>query len=667
MNILIPDSWLRVYLDTKAAPVDIQRSLSLCGPSVERIEKIGSDYIYDIEVTTNRVDSFSIYGIAREAAAILPEFGIPAKLTDVRYKPADTGNKSLDIKILDENKLCRRILAVKLENITLGPSPQWLAKRLESVGQRPLNNIIDITNYVMWELGHPLHAFDYDRLTNKSIIVRLAKKGERLTTLDGKTYKMVGGEVIFDNGKGTIIDLPGIMGTANTVVTDKTKNVLLFIENSDPTKIRFASMTHAIRTQAAVINEKNPDPQVAIIALKRALHLAKEIVQPKSAGKISDIYPDPIKPKVVTISQNQFDKYLGCKISGDKVDKILSALGFSVKFVKEPSPHYLVTPPSWRVSDIAIPEDIIEEVARIYGYHNIKSVLPETAPPTAFDDPLIHWEEEIKIRLRDWGFTEIYTYSMISKELMDIFQLDKTNVYKISNPLSKEWVYMRPTLWPSMLNTVKENLNYTPELKLFELSMIYEFRSDNLPIEKPILLVAVTGKKFLEVKGLAESIFEIFGIDFPQSDSKQYLDWYSPICLSLGKYGSLGMVNPQLLNQFGIKQPVTILELEFDLLVKEAKPRKAYQPIPKYPPVIEDLTFILQPHTPVGEILQEIKTVSPQISKAELIGYFENSVTFRIYYLDKEVQITADQVAQLRKKIIAVVSQKFSAKLKGSY
>lgn len=225
---------------------------------------------------------------------------------------------------------------------------------------------------------------------------------------------------------------------------------------------------------------------------------------------------------------------------------------------------------------------------------------------------------------------------------------------------------MRPTLWPSMLNTVKENLNYTPELKLFELSMIYVFRSDNLPIEKPILLVTVTGDKFLEIKGLAESIFEIFGIDFPQSDSKQYLDWYSPICLSLGKYGSLGMVNPQLLNQFGIKQPVTILELEFDLLVKEAKPRKAYQPIPKYPPVIEDLTFILQPHTPVGEILQEIKTVSPQISKAELIGYFENSVTFRIYYLDKEVQITADQVAQLRKKIIAVVSQKFSATLKGS-
>ena len=255
MNILIPHSWLSDFLETNAKPEKIAEFLSLCGPSVEKLEKVGDDWVYDIEVTTNRVDMMSVYGVAREASVILPQFGYQARLK--KYNPDEInkfvshkinkfvsdeikGGGKLDFKISNNPALCKRILAIKLENVELGPSPSWLSSRLSKVGQRPLNNAIDITNYVMWEIGHPIHVFDYDRLKRQKILVREAKKGESLTTLDGIKYNLNGGEVIFDDGAGEIIDLPGIMGTANTVVTPETKNVLLWIESIEPVRIRRA-------------------------------------------------------------------------------------------------------------------------------------------------------------------------------------------------------------------------------------------------------------------------------------------------------------------------------------------------------------------------------------------------------------------------------------------
>ncbi len=240
MNILIPDSWLRDYLKTKATPKQIKDCLSLCGPSVERIYTVNGETVYDIEITTNRVDAYSVRGIAREAAVILPQFGIDAKMLSVdsvdlkgrEYRKAHP----LDISIDNTHGFCGRILAMKLGSVRIGQSPKWMQRRLQLVGQRPINNLIDITNYVMWEIGHPVHAFDYDRLTQKKIIVREAKKGEHAVTLDNIHHTFMGGELIFDDGKGEIIDIPGIMGTANTVVTDGTKNVLLFHRKHGPGK-----------------------------------------------------------------------------------------------------------------------------------------------------------------------------------------------------------------------------------------------------------------------------------------------------------------------------------------------------------------------------------------------------------------------------------------------
>ena len=665
MNILIPDSWLREYLKTNAKPADIQRCLSLCGPSIERTETVGNDIIYDIEVTTNRVDSFSVYGIAREAAAILPEFGFSAKLLPLETSlPNISKLPKLDMRIKDPDTLCRRILAIKLTNVTLAPSPKWLQDRLTKVGQRPLNNIIDITNYVMWETGHPCHAFDYDRLKEKKIIVREAKYGEHMITLDGKRHTLRGGELVFDDGNGEIIDLPGVMGTQNTVVTSLTKNVLLFVENSDPAHIRSASMGLGIRTQAATINEKGPDPEDAYTAIVRAASLACEVAGGTIGSQLFDTYPGETKPKTVSVSHLKLVSYLGADITPKRTMTILHNLGFSATYK---SHGYHVIPPSWRLSDCQIPEDVIEEIARIYGYHNIPSKLPVGEPPVVLPDSALAWEEELKIRLRDWGYTEIVTYSMLSEEQMRLWGLDTQKTYKIANPLSSEWVYMRPKLWPGVLTTIKQNMNTTANLRIFELGMVHEYREHDLPKERPTLSIAWTGHKFLEAKGLAEAIFDLFGIPFPEGIEQKNLSlhaWNDKLRLLLGDYGSVSEVNHDFLATLGISKSVTFLSLFVDTLIENAKPTNVYTPISAHPPIVEDLSFIVPERFTIGPLITTLKATHPLVSDVTLLDVHENTRTLHITYQDPKKNLTDEEIMPVRNKLVEVATKKFGVSLK---
>lgn len=663
MNILIPDSWLREFLKTDATPKEIKEYVSLCGPSVERMNTVGKDIVYDIEVTTNRVDSYSVMGIAREAAAILPRFGKKAKFTSHVAKGSIYPKTPLGIHIEDPKGYCRRILAVKIANITLAPSPAWLAKKLELVGQRPLNNIIDITNFVMWETGHPSHAFDYDRLVAKKILVREAKKGEKVVSLDGKKHVMIGGEMVFDDGSGTIIDIPGIMGTANTSVTPETKNVLLFIENSDPAKIRFASMAHAIRTQAAVINEKDPDPELALVAMNRAVELACELTHGTLGSALYDAYPKKFTGYSVTLKRTKLDSYIGTSLSDNEIKQILTTLGFETTCTKT---EVAVVVPSFR-RDVTLDVDIIEEIARIYGYHNIETHLPQNEPPVVTLPPELEWEHTIKTRLRDWGYTETYTYSMISEEQMDVFGLDKAKAYRIANPLSAEWVYMRPSLWPSMLSAVKENLSHRRDLKLFELSMTYHFRHGDIPRERPVLMIALTGHKFYEAKGITQAIFKQFGIPFvhgvPKTDTN-IRKWAGKTQLALGEFGSVSEVNPEFLSALGISVPVTLVELYFDELVKNAKSVSVYEPIPKFPPAVEDMAFTVGDNFSVGFLIDACRRVSPLVYDVTLLDSHKDTRTIHVTYLDPKRNLTADDIRPIREKIIHVAATIFHASLK---
>ncbi len=654
MNILVPDSWLREFLITKATPEQIKEYLSLCGPSVERMHKENDEVIYDIEVTSNRPDSMSILGIAREASAILPRFGIPAKLVSDPYARKALPfvakvTKRLNIKT--DPQLNPRWTSVVIDNVKVEPSPDWIKKRLETTGIRSLNTIVDITNYIMRSYGQPVHAFDYDTVLPKdgvpTMILRASNKGERVTTLDDKTHTLHGDDIIIEDGSGRLIDLCGIMGALNSSIKNSTKTIVLFMQTYDPSHIRKTSMSLAHRTEAAGLFEKGLDPELVLPSILKGIALVAQVAGGSVASKIYDIYPKPYKPHVLSVDKQKLKTYLGVDLPDRDIKNILTPLGFSTPTGFHPARTQIsVRVPSFR-RDITIDVDLIEEVARIYGYHKIELKLPSTEPPVVVPDPMLKWEEEIKIRLRDWGYTETYTYSMISEELMDIFGLDKKKAYKIANPFSNEWIYMRPSLWPSILSCLKQNLNYQADLNLFELSMVYEYRDNNLPNEKPVLLVCATGNQFYKLKGLGETILGLFGVA-PKIDT----------------YGSLGQVDQKLLDKLGIKTAVTILELDFAALVSSANPQKKYVPIPKFPPSYEDLALIIPPNTNIGPIIDALKIVDPLVSDVTLLDSYGDTRTLHVTYLSTEKSLTTEDIRPIREKLLKIASEKFNTKLK---
>ena len=357
MNIKITHNWLKEYLETDTNPEEIQKYLSLCGPSVERFEKRGNDYIYDIEVTSNRIDTASVYGIAREAAAILPRFNIKARLKPFQLTEPKKINNPLPLSINDSSHLCKRILAIVIDNVQVAPSPHYIRDRLHAANIRSLNNLVDITNYVMTEIGYPTHVFDYDRIHTQKFILRYAKQNEEIITLDKKKYHLNEEDIIIDDGTGRVIDLPGIMGTDNSVVTSKTKRVIFFMESNNPQAIRKSSLRYGIRTVAATINEKSPDPETAKLALLRGIDLFQKIAKGTVASNIIDLYPALQKIHTIDLSHEFINERIGVELRKDSIDQILKNLQFTIEYKTETI--FSVTPPSYRALDITIPEDIV--------------------------------------------------------------------------------------------------------------------------------------------------------------------------------------------------------------------------------------------------------------------------------------------------------------------
>jgi len=674
MNILVPDSWLHEFLKTDAKPDDIRRCLSLAGPSVERVTKTGKDIVYDIEITSNRPDSMSVFGIAREAAAILPRSGFKATLVnDIyadRYKEEakqykKEGNKKL--RITTDGELNPRFTAIVLDNVNVKKSPAEIIHKLKRAGIRPINTIVDITNYLMVAYGQPAHAFDFDRLhphqNTVTLTLRASKKGENLTTLDGKTFTLPGGDIVIEDGSGTLVDLCGIMGGENSSITGSTKTVILFLQTYDPGRIRKTSMYLAHRTQAASLFEKDLDTESVLPVIIKGIDLVRKFSGAHAASRLYDIYPKPFRPYSVTVTRDKIDRYIGTKLRDADIIKVLGSLGLKATTEKDTITAEI---PSYR-KDIQIDVDLIEEIARIWGYHKIAPTLPASVPPMTIVDPNIPWEEETKVRLRDWGYTEIYGYSMISEELMDIFGFDKTKTYSIANPLTKELVYMRPSLLPTMLPAMKQNLALRDTLLLFELSMTYRFRAGDIPEEVPTLLVAWSGTQFSKAKGLAEALFDSMGIPFPSAIQSeiQAPDWYDrEKTLALGEYGYVGLVRRSVLDKLSVRADITVLELKFSHMVSQAKRTKSYRPIPKFPPSYEDLAFVFPVSIPLGPVIDTLKKADPLVSNVILLDTHQSTRTFHVTYQSAKKNLTTEDIAPVRNKLIDAVTHAFGLTLK---
>ncbi len=417
MNIQILDSWLRENLKTKASPKQIAEKLSLSSVSVEKLEKKGEDYLYDIEVTTNRPDLMSVVGLAREAATVLSHNGIAAEFQKLTFPTVTTKLIKEEFTIENDPKLVNRVCAVVIE-VTAKPSPKKIKERLEASNIRSLNNIIDVTNYVMRAIGNPMHAFDYDLLATKKFVIRESRPGEKYTTLDNKEYILPGGDIVADYGTGKIADLLGVMGPKQSAVSDATKRILFFVDNNEPHRIRKTSMSLGLRTEAAILNEKGIDPELSMDALLYGVKLYEEFADGKVISEIIDIYPNKVKRNEIIVNEDKINSVIGIAVPLKTSSSILKSLGFEVE-IKDRS--LLVKPPSFRTRDVEITEDVIEEIARIYGYENIPNRIPELTnqKPFNFSKNQFFFEDRTKDALKYWGFTESYTYPMVSEDLYE--------------------------------------------------------------------------------------------------------------------------------------------------------------------------------------------------------------------------------------------------------
>jgi len=652
MNIKITHSWLLEYLETDATPLEIQKYLSLCGPSVERIEEVNGETVYDIEITSNRIDTASVLGIAREAAAILPQFGKKAILKRKNLTAPESPSSVIPLTITDPEGVCRRVLGMVMEVNGVSKSPEYISKRILATDTRSLNNLVDITNYVMTEIGHPTHVFDYDRIVSHKLILRHAKKGEEIITLDEKKYTLDESDIVIDDGTGRVIDLPGIMGTANSVVTNETKRILFFIESNDPVSIRRTSMRYGIRTMASTINEKSPDVELAYTAFLRGIELFTEVAAAKPLSPLIDIYPNKVKTGLINTSKSFIDTKVGAAIPLKTIVSILSHLDFIVEVIN--GEELSITVPTHRASDVAIPEDIVEEVARIYGYFAIPSVLQRPAYVIQPKDKenLFHYQYEVKSFLKHKGYAEVMNYSACSPMLLQAFGQKQEDYLHITNSISEDIKFLRQSLIPSLVQNIKQNEGFAAHMYLFEIAKTYIPQKKGLPKEEFMLTIA-TNTSLDELKKAVVTLLKDLNIhpEIGQGGDSQFLFPNIQGTISSGDelYGYFGQVAPQFCRNLKIEKPVYAAELYFERLMMAARKMPVYKAFSQYAHITLDLTF-----KKIGsytQIKERAFVASEKLISVALKDTYKDTITLRFVFTDPAKNLTEQEALEQLEKI----------------
>lgn len=636
MNILIPHTWLLEHLDTQATPDQIQKIVSLSGPSIERIYEIEGESVYDIEVTTNRVDSMSVRGIAREAAVILTQAGVRASLKPLAKSANAFGEQHSTLplpQIFNDPKLCKRIVCQVIGNVQKTPSPDWMQKRLRQIGVNVHDSIIDITNYITHDLGHPCHAFDYDKVMalGGQIHVKEAVKDKKFVIIDGTEYETVGGEVVFENEQGEIIDLPAIKGTKNTSIADDTKNLLFWMEDIDAKKVRFASMTHAIRTVAAQLNEKNVDPNLADDEFEKGVELFTTLSHGTVSSERHDEFPGKSQVRGIRFQVSEILRYLGVEIPTERIVSILESLECKVE--KTNDTELTVIVPTFR-PDLEISADIVEEIARIYGYHNLPSTLMEGKIPTQKPEGVdFDTEWDAKTFLSALGAYEVYTYSMIdAKKAVE----EGGEHVEILNPLTEDMTHLRTTLWTSHLSVLAANAMHR-QITVFEFANVYIPTSSGLPNEEFHLTLTSTEDE-RRVKGMLQAIAKKYFIETLR---------YSDYKIFAGKSEIGSVVYPQ--------KDIVVLDIRWSELLSLMRKYPLYQPDSKFTPIVEDLTFTVPKGQLIGSILTTIENCE-SVKLVSLKDLYKQNATFSITYTSDH-QLDATEATVIRERIVNAVTE----------
>jgi phenylalanyl-tRNA synthetase beta chain len=648
------------------------------GTDITKILKL-QEKVIDFEITTNRPDCLSMVGVAREVGAT---FRVPYRKPAIKIK-----NSKGDVKdyvkgiTIEEPELCYRYTARVVDNIKIEPSPQWMQKRLIQAGMRPINNIVDITNYVMLEMGQPLHAFDLDKVGGREIRVRRAKNGEEIVTLDGKRRVLDENDLVIADAE-VPIGIAGVMGGEYSEITPETRTILLESASFNGYNVRMTCKKLGLWSEASFRFVRGVYQELAEIAADRAVMLMEELGAGEVIGGIVDVYPKPVKPHYVEVSSERINKLLGISITAEEMKEMLERLEMEVEVDRD---NLRITVPTFR-QDIQLDCDVAEEIARLYGYDNIPKTIMTGSwvqGRKSFKEII---EDTVKEVLCGCGLYEIQTYSFESPSVFDKLRLSECDELRraivISNPLGEEYSIMRTTLLPSMLSALSLNYNRGMESAgLYEIAPRFiprEIPLKELPEERLTICLGMYGSEdFYSLKGRVEVLLEELNISDYSFRRVQHPSYHpgraAEVLIGDEVLGIIGEAHPDVSQAYQIGTRVYMGELNFNLLMKNARREVKYSPLPKYPAVNRDIAVLVDRETEVGRIAEAIKEAGGElVEKLELFDVYtgeqipegKKSVAYSLTLRSKERTLVDEEANRLIQNILANLRDKLGAKLR---
>ena len=693
-------NWLKEFVDVTASPEEVASRLALSGTNIASIETGAHGSVIDAEITSNRPDCLGMLGIARETGAI---YRLPLKTNSP--KPAESknaqANEAVKVKI-DAPELCGRFTVHVIRGVKIQPSPKWLKDRLEAAGTASINNVVDVSNYVMLELGHPLHTFDYDLVRDHSIVVRRAKTGEKMKTLDGTERTLDPSICMVCDGDGSRpIGIGGIMGGAETEISFSTKNVLIECAWFDPISIRRAARSLRLHTEASTRFGRGADPEMAELAARRAAELILQLAGGELLSGLVDVYPGKRAAKKITITRAELLRIMGADVPDKDLETILSALGFApvrVDQIRGAAGSLLAawecTQPSWR-ADVEREIDLIEEVARVYGLDKFPPRLPASRAGAA---RLPHYEAETRLRERliGLGYHEILTMPHVAEDRNELFRPPDAAPAKLANPLSEEAGVLKSTGAVTMTSAIEWNLNHGQRnARLFEIGSHYRF-VDGKPVETRVLSIGATGAArpqalydsprdytFADLKGDLDAIGALSGgLRWEHGGA----DWLNPArrgAISLGResgpaLGSAGQLAKRVAEKFKFRQEVFLAEITLGPLYcmyYGVKNNRRYELLPRFPGVERDFSLFLADGVTFSQVQKTILSLGiAEIVSIEAADLFRGknvpagkfSLLVRVVLQSRETTLTEAQINAFSASIIAALEKNLGAALRAS-
>ncbi len=647
-------------------------------PGMPLLEYLG-DSILELELTPNRPDCLSMLGVAQEVAALT---GGRVTAPEVAYAEEERSAEEMATVEIADPDLCGRYTASIVSGLKIGPSPAWMQERLKACGMRPINNVVDITNYVMMEYGQPLHAFDYDKVKDHRIIVRRARAGERLLTLDGEDRPLDPEMLVITDPEGPI-GLAGVMGGANTEVTEHTKTLLLESANFNNVNIRRTSTRLRLRSEASLRFDKGLSPELPPKGLRRATQLLAELAGGKVAKGIIDVYPGAREKAPVHLTEARIEQVLGISIEMENVREVLESLAFECEQSGENG--LKVSAPYWR-TDIGIEDDLVEEVARISGYDDIPTTpLSGRIPPNVPDDARA-LRDAVKDILAGCGMQEVVNYSLSDVKGLEnagLGHLAELNPLKVANPLRVEQESLRLSLRPGLLANVEHNKKYHHgPLLMFEAGKVYIPKNGELPDEQEVLAGVVTGDPedpmdgFLRAKGVLEMMLGRLGVD-EQFERGEGEGLHPGRVVQVSARGErlaiMGEVHPEVVEAFDIEgASVHVFEVDLAKLRAHLPAAKRYRPVSRYPGALRDLALIVDTDTP-SRAVQEVIEAFPLVTSVDLFDVYtgdqvsegKKSLAFRVLYQSPSRTLGEHEVNMVQAQLLEKLGRETGAVLRG--